>query len=188
MKAKEVYMDCSDVELLRLSASDDGAAYTELYQRYHGVCIAFAYKKLQDEELAKDVVQEIFLKLWDCRKSIDVRFNLAGYLMTSIKHKMFSMFEHQAVCARYVESFSGYVNSGNAGHADYLLRERDYERHVDQAIEALPSKMKAAFLLSRKHYLSYQETAKQLNTTPNNVQKHINGALKILKGKLTLFV
>ncbi|HKG05162.1 MAG TPA: RNA polymerase sigma-70 factor [Pedobacter sp.] len=178
----------TDAQLIELLKEGNHIAYTEIYKRYNSLLIAFAFKRLQDDELTKDLVQDLFLKLWANRKKITIVSNLAGYLVTSLKHSVFNYFQHQKVTSKYAESLTDFVNTGNIAHTDYLVREREWELHIDAAIASLPEKMRKAFLLNKKEHHSYAETARELNTTENNVQKHINGAIKILKTKLTIFL
>ncbi|PYF76130.1 RNA polymerase sigma factor [Pedobacter nutrimenti] len=179
------YKSLSDPDLISMIKDGDHAAYTEIYERYHYLVFIEAYRKLGDEELAKDIVQELFVNLWIKRqKTTDVE-NLAGYLLTAVKFRIFDFFDHQNVESKYIASLKDYTNTGNIAHTDYLTREREWEKYIDLAIQSLPQKMRQIFQLNKSDNLSYKEIAKKLNTTENNVQKHINGAIKVLKTKLT---
>jgi len=188
MKKESSYDLFTDVELINQLTKGDHAAYSEIYQRYHQLCISFAFKKLQDEDLTKDIVQDLFTKFWVKRETLNNKNNLPAYLITSLKNSIYSHFEHSNVASKYITSLTDFSNTGNIGHTDYLVREREWEKYIDVAIENLPVKMKKAFLLNKKENFTYAETAKRLNTSENNIQKHINGAIKILKTKLTIFL
>jgi RNA polymerase sigma-70 factor (ECF subfamily) len=177
----------SDPELITLLKASDHAAYTEIYNRYYYLLFVFSYKKTRDEELAKDIVQDIFVKLWSRRGFSVIPANLPGYLISSAKNSIFNLFEHQNVRSKYIESLMDYLNSGNHAHTDYLVRENEWKKYIDNAIQALPPKMRQIFQLNKKDNLSYREIASKLDTSENNVQKHINGAIKILRTKLTAF-
>lgn len=180
------YSTLPDQDLLTLIQESDHAAYTELYKRYHIGLISFAYKKVQDEELAKDIVQDLFVKLWDKRQTLILPPNPNGYFLNAVKHAIFNQFVHQSVESKYIASLADYSNTGTIAHTDHLVREREWNSIINAAIAKLPRKMRQAFLLNKKENLSYAETAKRLNTTENNIQKHINSAIKILKTKLML--
>jgi len=187
MPKKSNYNFFSDTELISLLITGDHIAFTDIYNRYNKVLIAFAYRKLGDEELAMDIVQDVFTTLWVRREGMPLVNNLGGYLMACAKHSVFSFFAHQQVKSKYVESLRNFVNTGSIAHADYLLREREWEAHIDSAVRSLPAKMRVVFELSRKQHLSNIEIAKKLKTSESNVSKHIHGAVKILKARLGTF-
>lgn len=181
------YRNLLDIKLSVLLRQGDQSAFTEIHRRYFSLVYVEALRKLNDEETAKDIVQDLFLNLWLKREKLPDVNNLAGYLITATKHTILNFFEHQSVKSKYITSLTEYVNTGNIAHTDYLVREREWANYIDEAIELLPSRMKEIFQLSKKENLSYKEIAKKLNTSENNIQKHINGAIKILKTKLTVF-
>lgn len=180
------YATFSDSELISLLREGNEHAYTEIYKRYFNLIFIHAYKKLRDEDQAKDIVQELFVNLWEKRDKIPFVNNPAGYLITSVKNTILNFFEHQNVESKYIISLKEYANNGNIANTDYYLREKQLLLYIDLAINQLPNKMRKAFELSRKENLSNREIAKKLNTTESNVSKHIHGAVKILRAKLSM--
>lgn len=180
------YQLLSDVELLDLLRAGDHAVYTEIYHRYYYLIFFHAHKKLRDENEAKDMVQELFINLWEKRASIPDVHHLAGYLITIIRNKMFDRFAHQKVESKYISSIKDYVNSGHIGNTDYLVREKEFQHYVDQAIMGLPQKMREVFELSRKSNLTYKEIAEKLTISERTVNNQISNALSRLKTKLGL--
>lgn len=94
------------------------------------------------------------------------------------------MFAHEKVKTKYVESYNNYLATNPYAPTDSLIREKQFQDAINREIDALPSKMKRVFEMSRKENLTYQEIALKINTTENNVSKHITGAIKILGAKL----
>ncbi|WP_256006802.1 sigma-70 family RNA polymerase sigma factor [Pedobacter deserti] len=184
MERASNYTALSDLELIDMLKVNDHLAYTEIYNRYQGLLIAFSFKKLQDEDIAKDLVQDLFVKLWTKRETLTIS-NLPGFLVTSMKNLMFNHFEHQQVSSKYIESLVDFTNTGDMAHADYLVREKEWQKHIETAIASLPNKMRKAFISNRVEYKTYAQTAEELQTTENNIQKHINSAIKLLKTRLT---
>ncbi|MDT3401046.1 RNA polymerase sigma factor [Mucilaginibacter terrae] len=177
------YKKLSDQELLVLIKDDDHLAYEEVYHRYYFLLFTHAYKKVNRAEEAKDVIQDIFTKLWSNRNNLSAT-NLAGYLYTAVKNKVFDLYAHERVKFNYVHAFQEYINNYQFSAADHLIREKQLRIAIDQEIEQLPPKMRRIFNLSRKEHLSHSEIAQQLETSENNVSKHINNAIRILKLKL----
>lgn len=178
------YDTLSDVELIDLLQESDHAAYTEIYHRYFYLLYLHAYKKIVDEEQAKDIVQDVFAALWFKREFNLPDTNLAGYLYTAVRNKVFDLFAHQQVAARYLQSLDDYLASKQSISTDHRIRENELKSYIEKEIQALPPKMKRIFELSRKENLTHKEIAKRLDTNTNNVSKQLNTALKVLKTKL----
>src|SRR5690606_11011378 len=91
------YSELADQVLFDLIKSDDKAAFKLVYDRYFDVLYIHAYKRLKDKEEAKDIVQEIFVILWDKRQQITLRINLLAYLYTAVRNKIFNVIAHNHV-------------------------------------------------------------------------------------------
>ena len=178
------YKTFSDNELLQLLKESDHAAYTEIYNRYFYLIYVHAYKKLRDEEQAKDVVQDIFATLWFKRDFNLPIVNLAGYLFTTVRNRVFDLFAHQQVQSKYVDSLQDYLKNHNNSPTDHLVRENQLKAYIEKEIQALPPKMRVIFEMSRNDNLSHKEIAKELGTTENNVSTQITNALRILRTRL----
>ncbi|WDF78961.1 RNA polymerase sigma-70 factor [Mucilaginibacter sp. KACC 22773] len=182
------YSGLSDNELINLIKESDHSAYNEIYHRYFYLIYTHAYKKLRDEEQAKDIVQDIFATIWFKRESDLPKANLAGYLFTAVRNRIFDLFAHEHVKTKHIDSLKDYLN-GNAGApTDHRVRENDMKAHIEKEIRALPLKMRQIFEMSRKANLSYKEIAERLNVSENNVSKQVNNALRVLKTKLNLII
>ncbi|MFX9552078.1 sigma factor, partial [Acinetobacter baumannii] len=80
-----------------------------MYHRYFHLIFVHTYKKLRDEHLAKDVVQEVFMNLWVKRESVHIGSSLIGYLYISVRNRIFDLFAHEQVKGRYLESVGEYL-------------------------------------------------------------------------------
>ncbi len=178
------FQNLSDNELIALLREGDAAAYTEIYDRYFQLMFLFAYKKLHDEELAKDFVQDLFTQLWVKRLDILVDGNLLQYLYISLRSRLLNYFSHQKVQDKYVSFLGDFAESYAGEQSDFTIREKQLAAYIEIQIQNLPSKMRKVFELSRKENLSNREIAQALNTTESNVSHHIGNAVKILKTKI----
>jgi RNA polymerase sigma-70 factor (ECF subfamily) len=178
------YKTISDNELVSLLKESDHSAFNEIYHRYFTLIYVHAYKKLMDEDQAKDIIQELFTKLWFKRESLPEINNLAAYLISATRNKIFDLFAHEQVKQKHYDSLHDFLSSSPVVSTDYNLREVQFKAYIDQQIAALPIKMRVIFEMSRKEELSYKEIAEQLNTSENNVSKQVNNALRLLKTKL----
>ena len=179
------YKHTSDEELVSLLRASDHAAFNEIYHRYFAPIYIHVNKKLQDEEQAKDVVQEIFASLWFKRNDLKIK-NLASYLFGAARNKVFDIYAHEKVQQKHLGSLQTYLTERILYSTDHQVREAQFKAYIDKQIEALPPKMRRIFEMSRKEQLTHKEIAQQLNTTENNVSKQVNNALKILRTKLSI--
>lgn len=182
------YQSLSDSELLALLKESDHSVYNEIYHRYFYLLYLHAYKKLCDEEQAKDVVQDVFTNLWFNRGFCLPTSNLAGYLFTAVRNKIFDLFAHEQVKTRHLDSLKEYLSRNASPPTDHRVRENEMKAYIAKEIQALPPKMRRMFEMNRLQDLSYKEIAEKLGTSENNVSKQVNNALKVLRTKLGVWV
>jgi len=182
----ENYGEISDDELIRLLKVGDNAAFSSIYKKYLCLVISEALKKLGDEEHAQDIAQDVFVNLWIKRKQLPEIWNLAGYLINSAKNAIFNFFEHKDVEAKYASSLKDYVNTGSTAHTDYLVREKEWTKYINDAIESLPAKMKEVYKLRVDSGLSHKQVAQALGLSERTVNAQMINAIKRLKSRLTV--
>lgn len=177
------YSELTDQMLFAFLKTGHERAFVELYERYKGVLHAHAYKKLGDFDEAKDVVQELFVALWDKRENLPDTTNVSGYLYRAMRNRVFNIFAHNEVKAQYATAF---LNSQPEATyvTDERVRENELTRQIEAAIGELPGKMREVFLLSREDQLSHKEIAEKLSISEHTVKNHIKKALKSLRAKL----
>jgi RNA polymerase sigma-70 factor (ECF subfamily) len=173
-----------DDDLLTLFQQGDACAYKAIYDRYWALLYRHARKMLQNDDEAKDVVQEVFTMLWLKAQDLTIKTPLAAFLYTSTRNRILDQVKHSKVKARYMASLKVEMES-EASAPDSLVRERDLARRIEAEIQSLPPKMRAVFELSRKEHKSYKEISDYLNISDKTVKKQVNNALHILRTKLT---
>jgi RNA polymerase sigma-70 factor, ECF subfamily len=173
-----------DQELLSLVRKGDQKAFSELFDRYWSPLFVQACKVVKEADEAADLVQDVFVYLWDKREIVDVRSNLLAYLSRAVRYRFLDMLDKKKVRLDYINSLSLFMESGRAITEEHL-RERELLRIIDELIEQLPPKQKQAYVMSRKSNMSTAEIAIALNVSEKTVQNQISLALKDLKLKLT---
>jgi len=176
-----------DDELIVFLRDGDHGAYAELFRRYNQLLFVHAYKRLRDEEQAKDIVQEFFTVLWTKRSTLYLKSSLIGYFFTAINNRIVDYFLHKDIQNKYVASFAGFAASENK-KADHLIREKQLLLLIENEIQQLPPKMREIFELSRREYLSHKEIAEKLSISEKTVDRQISNALFRLKTKLGLLI
>jgi RNA polymerase sigma-70 factor (ECF subfamily) len=179
----EPYKNLSDQALFDLIRTSDEGAFSEIYHRYKQPLYLHALKMLKDRDEAKDVIQEIFAKVWVKREDLVLTGPLSSYLYTAIRNKILDAISHEKVAARYQQSLQAFIDKGEF-ITDNWIREKELTTLIDKEIADLPPKMRAVFELSRKNHLSYAQISEELDVSENTVRKHITKALKKLRDKL----
>ncbi|TCC99572.1 RNA polymerase sigma factor [Pedobacter hiemivivus] len=176
------YSGFSDVELIALLQSDGdfNGAFTVIYDHYFPPLVLHAGKMLGDMDLAKDVVQEIFTKLFYQRAETDINTSLKSYLHTAVRHVVFDHLKQAKVEMNYAEDFFIYAK-GSGELADEQVCLKELTRVIESEIEKMPFKMREIFKLSRKQYFSQKKIAKLLGLSQSNVSNQIQRAIKILR-------
>lgn len=177
------YRSYTDDELVRLIADDDYAAYTEIYDRYAGVLYVHARKKLNDREAAKDLVQDLFLYMWEKRNYLSNATRLSTYLYAAVRYKVINRMVHEKRLAA-LEATCAESDAEDQVWADHLVREHELRQLIEAEVKCLPKKMREIFHMSRQQQLSHKEIAEQLNLSQATVKKQVNNALKVLRIKL----
>src|SRR5690606_11370808 len=177
----------SDNELIQLARQGDESAYSEIYKRYWGILFQHARKMLQDDEVAKDIVQDVFVALWTKRDNLDIHTKLSSYLYGVVRYKIFDFIDRGKVQGNYLQSLEKFIDQGEYT-TDNIWLQKELALQIERETNALPAKMREIFILSREQDLSYKEIAKQLNISDQTVKKQIYNAMKILRPKFGLYL
>ncbi|MBF4470860.1 RNA polymerase sigma factor [Flavobacterium sp. HJJ] len=177
------YHKYADQNLLNLLKEDDQLAYTEIFERYSKILVNHAYKMLGSRDEANDVVQDVFLAIWNKRNEIILTGSLSSYLYKAVKNRILNHIAHEKVVSRYADSILNFIENDYV-LADSKLREEELEAIIEKEITLLPEKMREVFLLRKVEELSYEEIAVKLNITDKTAKQQVYNSLKILRHKL----
>lgn len=173
----------SDKELVVLLKDRDHAAFTEIYNRYSVPVLYQISQMLRDRESARDLLQDLFIALWNRPEHLHVEANLRAYLYVAARNRVFDLIEKGKVRSDYLIAVARYATEVSLETLNEL-DERELSKIIQREIDALPPKMKEVFELSRKENLSHLEIAKKLGISDKTVKKQINKALHVLRDKV----
>jgi RNA polymerase sigma-70 factor (family 1) len=180
-----MYSERIDGELIALVKKGDSVAFGTIYDRYRGLLYVYACKIVKDFDLAEDLVQEIFISLWEKRETIDLKISLSSYLYSAIRYRFFDLIDRQKVQSDYVKSFQLFLDKGEFLTDNYIA-ERELAKLIESEIAGLPVKMREIFELSRKSNLKNIQIAEQLGISEKTVRNQISLAISILRRRLSL--
>jgi len=176
-----------DYELLLLLKQGNVKAFSAVYDRYFELLFRHALSMLKDKEAVKDVIQNVFTRLWEMHESLEIHTSLSSYLYASTRHGVLKIIRHSKVEERFFNNLQQ-LPVGLNSPAEEHLRETELRRIIEAEIIRLPSKMREVFTLSRIHNNSHREIAERLNLSENTVKRQVSNALFILRKKLKCFV
>lgn len=183
MRLKADYPELPDAQLLLLLKESDDLAFTEIVHRYHTLMFSFAYRRLDDKELARDFVHDAFTILWEKRERLVIEGVLEAYLIQIVKNKLLDHFKHGQVSKKYMENFGKFINNYQ-DNTDHLVRHNELSDLIDREVAALPEKMRVVFELSRRKSMNRKEIAEHLGMPENTVKTILQRGLRILRVRL----
>ena len=181
------YNSYTDMELTDLLKSGDEGAFTEIYHRFSGLLYSYSYKLAKDADVAQDLVQELFISLWDKRDSVTFNTSLAGYLYTTVRYKFLKQVAHEKVKTIYAEDFISYMASGSDAVCNYIS-DKELLLEVEKLVAHLPKKMARIFIASRMEHRSHEEIAEEMNLSEKTIKNVMSQAAKNLRLKIRVLL
>lgn len=169
--------------------------FHETFQRLHGKLTNFCFYYLRDREESKEIVQEVFLKLWEGDYNLDdlhKKSEVDSLLFTMTRNRCLDSLRHKKVELKYNEAkreeYLKYSISEHALNDDNSLEfliSKDIEHAINRAIKELPDSIRETFMLNRYNQMTYKEIAVHLGISEKTVEYRISCALKELRSKLS---
>lgn len=169
----------TDEQLLQLVRANNEQAFKEIYTRYWKPVFEAAWYRLANREIAKELVQTIFLRLWEKRHSIQIT-HLHGYLQTAIKNSVINYIEASMVHKKYLQHVV-YTGSTACQGTESRLTFHELSQAIEKAIATLPERTRLVFRLSRFDHLSVREIAANLQISEKAVEYHITQSLRTMR-------
>lgn len=172
-----------DSKLVERLQKGDIEAFNVVFEKYGSRLFGFAFKYLKSKEEAEELVQDVFLKVWENRKNLKKEYSLKSYLFTISYHGICKFFRRKELNDKLKEEI---VQTRET--AENPKDRIDYQstlEQIEKVIEKLPSKQKVAFEKSRKEGKSTREIAKEMKLSPGTVDNYISAALKFIKKNIS---
>lgn len=164
---------------------DSKEAFSLLFQTYYTDLVLFCGNFVKDKDSCEDIVQSIFLKLWNDRKNIQIEISLKSYLLKAVRNSCLDEFRHIEIVRQYETEYGSSVLD-NYDTENYILYS-DLYTHLSRALEKIPDLYKDAFVLNRFEGLKYREIAEKLNVSERTVEVRISKTLDLLRKQLKDF-
>jgi RNA polymerase sigma-70 factor (family 1) len=165
-------------ELLR---RDDKEAFTVLYRHHWPEMYKSAFNILKDRDQSMDIVQEIFIWLWEHRHQLLIKTSLKGYLLAAVKFKTANAIRNGKVREDFFKQVAAADLLPRENEAGLRVEVKELEEVIRLTIGALPDKCRTIYQLSRHQHLSNKEIANQLGLSVKTVESQMTIALKRLR-------
>lgn len=181
----------SEGESLLIQRIKEGEEYAfEIsFLKYHTPLCRYLWQYVRSEELAKEIVQEVFADVWENREDLEPSGHLRGFLYEIARNKALNHIKHQKIVDQYI-SEAKREKKKNLIRARYH-EEDDYQTFreaIDVFICELPPRGRQIFELNRNEGLTYIEISKYLNISLKTVETHMRRALQKLRDCLSKYV
>jgi RNA polymerase sigma-70 factor (ECF subfamily) len=160
------------------SGKEEGYKY--LYEKYYAYLCSYAFRILANREESKEVVQEIFIKIWNGREKLPKINNIEAYLIKAVKNEAVNHLKKQKNDDHEKQELMILLKTKELGSED-MIYKKEVADEMDKAINTLSDKTKEAFVLKRLEGKSLKEVASIMNISEKGVERNITRALKELK-------
>src|SRR5690606_3356219 len=172
--------------LLRHLKDDSKEAFTEIYDRYWKKMLVVATNKLNSIDDAEEVIQDIFISLWNRRSELNITSSLGNYLAVSVKYRVIKFLDKYYNQQKYIDSLVD--NSWVDNSTQEWLQFQELKEQLAELVAALPEKCRIVYQLSRDLNYSQKEIAVELNISEKTVEAHIGKAIKTLRAGLANYI
>lgn len=168
-----------DSDIINALKNGDAKAYTFLVNNYHHKLCVYAFSLTNDNDLSEDIVQNVFMAIWNKKHKLKEDFVIKSYLYKSVYNEFIDQYRKEKTLLvlekKYFDALSSIVEDEDENSLEKLIKL------VKQEIKNLPPKCKQTFLLSKQDGLTNIEIAEYLNISIKSVEAHITKAFFLLR-------
>lgn len=167
--------------LLAAISRDWHEAFAEIFKAYYADLVIFAYSIIPEKNVCEDIVQSVFLRLWENRHSIDIHTSIKAYFIKSVRNMCVDEIRHRKIASQYIAEIDDELWGLNPD--DYLLFSELRARYA-KAMRKLPAEEREIIIMRRDNGMKLADMAQRLNVTIRTIENRLNKAMKHLKAML----
>lgn len=172
----------NDSELINCLKNDDEAALCAIYKKYWQPLYLSSYNIVKNKEVCEDIIQDLFIKLWNNRQVIEITVSLKAYLYASIRYEVYRQIRVGAVRDDIYDDLLERIHTPAVyGNIEY----KELVAQISSVIDRMPEKCREVYKLSREENLTHKQIAAQLNISTKTVENHLTKALRQLRTSLS---
>ena len=171
-------MNKEAILLVRLKASDH-AAFSDIFVMYHQQVYLFCCKSLSKED-AEEIVQNVFMTVWENRHKIDLQYSFSAYLFSIARHQVYNAIRNKVIQKTFLEKYLQMADDVEIPQ-EYDDSMEKIKAKMKHAIDLLPDRQREIFMMSRTFKMTYREIAEKLGISENTVDTSMRRSLAVLR-------
>lgn len=175
-----------EINCIKAFAQGDTRAFELLFLHYQPKLVAFIDGFIKDNEEARDMSQDIFLRLWERREECSEIKSFKAFLFKTAKFAIYNYYDHQLVNSKFVEQML--YTPEETLSADENLFAKELQELINLTVKNMPEQRRRVFEMSRNEGISNEEIARQLGISKRTVENHITTALATLRRIICVFI
>ncbi len=180
------YNQIDDQLVIRLT-KDDRTAFTFIFKKYYSDLVHYANTLITDVMQSEDIVQEVFVKLWENRTKTLIYGSLISYLLKAVHNRCVDFIRHHEVTGRYSAlTLKEALNSYN--NIDTYILQSEIQARYHFALDRIPDVYAMVYKMNRNEALTYAEIAEKLNVSVRTIEVRMGKALSLLREELKDFI
>lgn len=178
-------MQISEEDILARIAKDDRSAFEEVFRLHYTELCRFCIKYVRDEHVAEELVQEVYINIWERRNTLNITTSVKAYLFTAVRNRSFNYLKLQIPKEQKKIGVEDVLDlRDNGEELEVKMVQEELHAYVQDAIDALPPKCQTIFNLSRNAGMTYKEIAEELDLSVKTVENQVGHALRKLREQL----
>lgn len=173
--------------LLEKIKEGDKSSYAILFDRYYRDLVTFSFGLVKSLTAAEEIAQEVFIRLWEDRHSLQIEKSLKSFLLKSVQNRSLNWLQHNKVVAEYELYVKKYFVLSDNETEKYILHS-ELQGKLTEALEKIPKEYADAFCKNRFENHSYVEIAQACGVSVRTIEVRISKALKLLREELRDFL
>jgi RNA polymerase sigma-70 factor, ECF subfamily len=182
---KRMLTNEEEKHLLEKALKGDISAFEKIYRSYVKELCTFAAYYVKSFDTAEDIVQNVFLILWERRDTIRINGGFKTYIFTSVRNLSLNFLKHQTIHRNSIDTYSRLFLLPTATPHEIAVQQES-DALITQALEKIPERCRIVFILSRYFNMKYAEIAEILEISVKTVDAHMVNAVKSLRSTLRL--
>lgn len=171
----------NEVKILALIAKGDHRAFCSLFDHYEQYVYGFGRKLTRSNDLAEEIVQDVFLKIWIGREKLVDLDNFPAFLNRLVRNQSYSFLRQHLVHTRGIEKIISSTTIEPKNSIEIEIEFKETLQILNNAIQSLPEQQKKVYELCHQLGFKYDEAAAQMNISPDTVHYHMKLALKAIR-------
>jgi RNA polymerase sigma-70 factor (ECF subfamily) len=173
-----------DSEIAGRIRKGDKEQFESLFRSSYVSLVKYAKTLIKDQETAEEIVQDLFVRLWQNKERLKIESSLNGYLFRAVHNKCLHYIDHRKVVERHAEEIASSQSDATEDPSE-ILHYKDLQARIARVLERLPERCGKIFCMSRFEGMKYSEIAEKLSVSVKTVEASMGRALKEFRKELT---